>query len=364
MSDLLDLPPAGPRGRRPRRGLRTGVVVLVLIGLLAGALLGGGLLLDRLGSPAALDYDGQGSGEVVVQVEPGQTAADVGRTLVDEGVVQSTEAFNAAAREEPDSTKLQPGSFTLRRQMSAESALAALLDPATRVQGTIAIPEGFRVEQTLARIAARTDIPLAELQAAAKDTGELGLPAYARGQLEGFLFPATYEVEPGATAVEVLRMMVERFEQSATSLGLTAKAEALGRTPYDIVKVASLIEREVRFDDELPKVAQVVYNRLEQGETLGIDAAILYGLGPDRESGALRQSELDRVTPYNLRKVQGLPPTPIASPGEKTLEAALNPTGGDVLFYVLSTKEGRSTFTSNLRDHNDAVKKARDEGVF
>ena len=101
-------------------------------------------------------------------------------------------------------------------------------------------------------------------------------------------------------------MMVDRFEQSATSLGLEQKARALGRTPYDIVKVASLIEREVRFDDELPKVAQVVYNRLEQGETLGIDAAILYGLG--RTSGALKQSELDRVTPYNLRKVSGPAP--------------------------------------------------------
>ncbi len=128
------------------------------------------------------------------------------------------------------------------------------------------------------------------------------------------------------------------------------------------MKVASLIEREVRFDDELPKVAQVVYNRLEQGETLGIDAAILYGLG--RTSGALKQSELDRVTPYNLRKVRGLPPTPISSPGEKTLQAALNPTGGDVLFYVLSSKDGRSTFTTNLRDHNAAVAKAKREGVF
>ena len=362
MSDLLDLPPAAPRRRRPRRGLRTLLVLLVLVGLLGGALVGGSLLLDRVRSPSALDYEGQGSGAVVVQVQPGQTAADVGRTLVDEGVVRSEAAFNAAAREEPDSTRLQPGSFTLRERMSAASALSALLDPDSRVQGTVAIPEGFRVEQTLERIAARTDIPLADLQAAAKAPQRLGLPDYAGGDLEGFLFPATYEVEPGATAVEVLTMMVKRFEQSATSLGLEAKAKALGRTPYDILKVASLIEREVRFDDELPKVAQVVYNRLEQGETLGIDAAILYGLG--RTSGELRQSELDRETPYNLRKVRGLPPTPIASPGEKTLEAALNPTGGDVLFYVLSTKEGRSTFTTNIRDHNNAVNKARAEGVF
>ncbi len=224
-----------------------------------------------------------------------------------------------------------------------------------------AIPEGFRMEQTLARIAERTDIPLADLQAAAARPEQLGLPSYAKS-LEGFLFPATYQVDPGTTAVEVLRTMVTRFEQSAQSLGLEQKARALGLTPYEVVTVASLIEREVRFDDELPKVARVVYNRLEQGETLGIDAAILYGLG--RTSGELRQSELDRVTPYNLRKVRGLPPTPIASPGEKTIEAALNPEGGDILFYVLSSKDGRSTFTRTLAEHNRAVAKAKREGVF
>ena len=362
MSDLLDLPPAAPRRRKPRHGLRVALVLLVLVGLLAGALVGGTLLLDRLRTDAAPDYSGQGTGEVVVQIEPGQTAGDVAQTLAAEGVVKSAAAFNQAAVADPDSTKIQPGSFALRQRMSAEAALARLLDPAARLRGTVAIPEGFRVEQTLERIAARTDIPLVDLQKAAANPSQLGLPSYAGGELEGFLFPATYEIEPGTTAVEALSTMVARFEQSAEKLQLEQKAAALGRTPYDIVKVASLIEREVRFDDELPKVAQVVYNRLQQGETLGIDAAILYGLG--RTSGELRQSELDRVTPYNLRKVKGLPPTPIASPGEKTIEAALNPTGGDILFYVLSSKDGRSTFTSTLAEHNRAVAKAKREGVF
>ncbi len=361
MSDLLDTPPP-TRRRRRRTGLRVVIALVVLLGLLAGALVGGSLLLDRLGKDDAPDYNGAGTGEVVVKVEPGQNASDVARTLLAAGVVRSVGAFNAAAIADPESTKLQPGTYALRSRMSAASALDLLLDPDARVQGTVAIPEGFRVSQTLERIAARTDIPLKDLQAAAKDTAKLGLPAYAGGKLEGFLFPATYEVEPGTSAVEVLSMMVSRFSQAAASTGLEAKAAALGRTPYEIVTVASLIEREVRFDDELPKVAQVVYNRLEQGETLGIDAAILYGLG--RTSGGLKQSELDKVTPYNLRKVRGLPPTPIASPGEKTLLAALNPTGGDILFYVLSTKEGRSTFTSTLREHNAAVAKARREGIF
>jgi UPF0755 protein len=362
VSDLLDLPPEAPRRRRPRHGLRLTVVLVVLVGLLASALVGGRLLLDRLGGDEVLDYDGAGTGRVVVAVEPGQTAAQVGRTLADKDVVRSVAAFNQAALAEPQSRTLQPGSYALRLKMSGQAALARLLDPAARVQGTVVVPEGFRVEQTLERIAARTDIPLAQLRAAAARPQALGLPAYARGRLEGFLFPATYEVEPGTTAVEVLTTMVQRYEQAATKLGLEQKARALGRTPYQVLTVASLIEREVRFDDELPKVAQVVYNRLEQGERLDIDAAVLYGLG--RTSGGLTQSDLDQDTPYNLRKIKGLPPTPISSPGEKTLRAALNPTGGDILFYVLSTKEGRSTFTTTLAAHNRAVAKARRDGIF
>ena len=137
--------------------------------------------------------------------------------------------------------------------------------------------------------------------------------------------------------------MLSRFQQAAQATGLETRAAALDMTPYEVVIVASLIEREVKFDDEYPRVAQVVYNRLEQGETIGIDASILYGLG--RTSGGLTRSELDKDTPYNIRINRGLPPTPIASPGEATLNGALNPSGGDELFYVLATKEGRSVFT-------------------
>ncbi len=253
-------------------------------------------------------------------MQPSQTASDVAATLLQKGVVKSTRAFTAAALENPDSRKLQPGTYTLRKQMSGEAALTLLLDPDSRLRGRVVVPEGFTVTQTLARIAGSTDIPLAQLQAAAKDTAALGLPSYAKG-LEGFLFPATYELEPGTTAVEALKMMVARFEKAAAETGLEERAAALDLTPYEAVVVASLIEREVRLKDELPKVARVVYNRLERGEPLGIDAALLFGLG--RTSGAIKQSELESDNPYNLRRKKGLPPTPIASPGEATLQAAL-----------------------------------------
>jgi UPF0755 protein len=246
--------------------------------------------------------------------------------------------------------------------MKAADAFELLLDPTARILGRVTIPEGYTVPQTLEALAAGTEIPLADYEAASQDTGALGLPPYAEGRLEGFLFPATYEVEPGMTAVDVLSMMVARFNQAAETVDLEARAEGLGITPYEAVIVGSLIEREVKFDDEYPRVAQVVYNRLKINETIGIDAAVLFGLG--RTSGGLTQSDLDKDTPYNLRRNRGLPPTPIASPGEATLQGAVNPSGGDELFYVLGTKEGRSVFTTNLQDHNRAVAKAKAEGIF
>jgi UPF0755 protein len=276
--------------------------------------------------------------------------------------VRSAAAFNEAAVANPESRKIQPGTYTLRKQMKASTALTLLLDPKSRLLARVVVPEGSSVAQVLAAITKGTGIKAADLQAAVAKPAALGLPAYANGKVEGFLFPATYDVEPGTTAAQLLKTMVARYKQSAASLGLEQRARALGHTPYEVLIVASLIEREVRFDDELPKVAQVVYNRLDQGERLDIDASVLYGLG--RTSGSLTQSELDRDTPYNLRKIRGLPPTPIASPGEKTLKAALNPTGGDILFYVLSTKEGRSTFSTTLAEHNRAVAKAKREGIF
>jgi UPF0755 protein len=368
VTDLLDLgSERPPRPRRSRRKKSSGArwlavlfVFLLVGGLAYGAYWAGGKVLAQFES--APDYPGPGSGEVVVQVMPGQTAADVATTLRDEDVVASRTAFLEVANPDPRAASIQPGFYRLLGQMKAADAFELLLDPTARILGRVTVPEGYTVPQTLEALAAGTEIPLADYEAASQDTGALGLPPYAEGRLEGFLFPATYEVEPGMTAVDVLSMMVARFNQAAETVDLEARAEGLGITPYEAVIVGSLIEREVKFDDEYPRVAQVVYNRLKINETIGIDAAVLFGLG--RTSGGLTQSDLDKDTPYNLRRNRGLPPTPIASPGEATLQGAVNPSGGDELFYVLGTKEGRSVFTTNLQDHNRAVAKAKAEGIF
>jgi UPF0755 protein len=366
VSELLDLRDEHPSPRRRRRRsplvkvLAVLVFLLLVVGLAVGAVVVARALLPSSG-PA--DYEGEGTGEAVVAIEPGDTAGDVADTLAEQDVVASRSAFFQVAVADERSRGLQPGSYRVRQQMSAAAALELLLDPAARLVDRVTVPEGFTVEQTLERLAESTPLELDDLEAAAAEPAEgLGLPDYAEGRLEGFLFPATYEVQPGTTAEQLLGSMVARFNQAAQALDLEAGAQRLGRTPYEIVIVGSLIEREVRFDDEYPRVAQVVYNRLERGERVDIDAAVLYGLG--RTSGTLTRSDLESDSPYNLRRVQGLPPTPISSPGEATLRGALNPSGGDEMFYVLATREGRSTFTETLAEHNRAVARARAEGIF
>jgi len=368
VTDLLDLdadpPPARRRRRRRRQGIARTLAVLVVLGIV-GALAYGGLLVTRglFGSSDAEDYPGPGTGTATVQIQPGDTAGDVADTLAAEDVVASRQAFFEVAAQDERSTSLQPGFYDLRKQMAAADALELLLDPASRVVGRVTVPEGLTVEQTLATLAEGSDIPLEQYQAAAKDVGSLGLPEYAQGQLEGFLFPATYDVEPGTTAAQVLTQMVDRFEQAAQTVDLVAGAERLGYTPYEIVVVASLIEREVKKDDEYPKVARVVYNRLEQGIPLGIDASVLYGVGKTA-GGEVTAADLAADTPYENRRQTGLPPTPIAAPGEATLRGALAPVDSDILYYVLASKDGTSFFTNDYQEFLDQRDKSRAEGVF
>jgi UPF0755 protein len=335
--------------------------VLVLVGVLGlGAVYAGGKVLDRFDS--APDYAGPGSGEVVVQVMPGETAAAVATTLRENDVIASRTAFLEVANPDPRASSIQPGFYRLLKQMSAADAFERLLDPAARVLGRVTIPEGYTVAQTLDALAKGTEIALEDYQAAAQEPAALGLPAYAQGNLEGFLFPATYEVEPGMRAADVLTLMIARFTQAAETTGLAQRAAELGISPYEAVVIGSLIERESRVDEELPKVARVVYNRLDQGIPLGIDAAVLYGLG--RTSGGLTASDLAKDTPYENRRRAGLPPTPIASPGEAALTAALTPADGDWLYYVLADREGNHLFTSDYEEFLQQKEKSQREGIF
>ena len=298
-------------------------------------------VISRLsGAP---DFPGPGSGSVQVQIEAGETLAQIGNNLKALGVVASVDGFIEAANDNPDSSTIAPGAYNLLLEMKSSDAILALLDPANRVVTKVVIPEGKRVTWTIETLATETGIPLADFEAAIAKADSLGLPSYAGGNPEGFLFPATYEFPPGTTADQMISAMIERFNAEAKAIDLEARAAQMGRTAYEIVIVASLLEVEGHPRD-FEKVARVVYNRLLEPMPLQFDSSVNYGLG---KTDVILTTELLNVdTPYNVYLRPGLPPTPIDSPGAQALEAALNPAAGDWLYFItvdLNTQETKFT---------------------
>lgn len=356
LADMADRPEA------PRRRRGPGLILLALLVVLVLLLVFGGMRLVQRFTGAPADYEGSGSGKATVHIERGDTAADIGARLVAADVVKSAGAFTAAARADTRAAKIQPGFYQLKKRMSAKAALALLLDPSSRLRGRVTIPEGMSLNAILERVARDTEVKLADLQAAAKNTGELGLPEFARGTLEGYLFPATYDVEPGTLAVDVLRTMVARFVRAAEDVGLEEGAAKLGISPADIVKVASLLEKEAKLPEDFPKVARVVYNRLKVDMPLQLDSTINYVLKERTGHLSTEQTKID--SPYNTYRVVGLPPTPIASPGQVALEAALAPARGDWIYFITVDKKGKTAFTASYEEFLQLKREAQRNGVY
>ena len=367
MTDLVDSRTRDPRRPPPRRRLPKAVgiavVLVVLVALLGSAALGARALLSSFsGGADDPDYTGAGTGEVLVQVADGDTASDIALTLREKDVVKSAGAFRAVAAGDPRSRSVQPGFYRLRGQMSASDALALLLDPEARARSRVTLPEGVTLAVALDRIADATEVPEAQLQKAVAKAGPLGLPDYAGGQVEGFLYPATYDIEPGTSAAQALKTMVDRFGQAASEIDLEGRARALGRTPYEVVITASLIEKETAFAADRAKVARVVYNRLDAGMPLQFDSTVNY-IRTEKKA-RLSTDDLKQESDYNTYQNTGLPPTPIDSPGTDALEAALEPAKGDYVFFVTTAENGSSLFTADYDEFLRAKAKAKAEGIY
>jgi UPF0755 protein len=355
-------PPRRPRQRR-RRGAAGCLAVLASVGalvVLAGfAVWKGGTYLEDLFAPPP-DYKGDGHGSVLVEVEPGDTSTQIGITLARAGVVASAEAFTDLAREEPRATLIQVGFYDMARKMSAESAMDRMLDSDSIVTNAVTVPEGYTVSETLEQAADDTDLGLSGLQRAAASPGDLGLPGYAGGELEGYLFPATYELAPNDGPDDLLQMMVERFHVSEQRLDLQRRAQAMGMSPQQVVTVASIVQAEARHPADFPKVARVIYNRLERGMPLQMDSTVHYAVG---KTGEVATTDEDRASasPYNTYRYGGLPPGPIASPGDLALRAALNPAKGRWIYFVtVNIATGETRFAETAAEHARNVAALRD----
>jgi UPF0755 protein len=333
------------------------VVVVVLAGPIKGLVSGGG------------DYTGQGSGSVTVTIHDGDSATTIGETLTKAGVVRSSSAFADAAGLNDRSRTIGPGTYRLRRHMSAANAVDLLLKPSSLISYRVTIPEGFTTAAIIDRLSSEAHISKASLEAAIANPRSIGIPAYAvssnpsqaLNQVEGFLFPATYEIQPGESATEVLKAMTARFDQAAQQVRLKAGAKKLHLTPYQVVTLASIVQREGLLVNDFPKIAEVFVNRYKMGMALGSDATEFYLLGPTTKQ--LTETDLQNPSPYNTRTNVGLPPTPINSPGEAALMAVLHHAKGPYLYFVTIDKAGHSAFATTLARFNELVAQSKANGV-
>lgn len=319
------------------------VIALVVMALAAFA---GKALAGFVSGPP--DFKGPGQGSVQIEVLEGESLAKIGNNLKAAGVVKSVDAFTAAASANPDSQKISAGFYNMLLEMKASEAILRLLDPTAKVVTKVVIPEGKRAADIFQIISQATAIPVTDFEAIAADPSALPLPDYAGGKLEGFLFPATYEFPPGTTALSALTAMVDKFNSVANEIDLVGTAQGFGRTPYEILTIASLLEVEGHPRD-FEKVARVVYNRLAKPMRLEFDSTVNYGLG--QTDVIITSDLLAKDTPYNTYKNDGLTPTPIGNPGVASIKAAMNPADGDWLFFItvdLATQETK--FTSSYSE--------------
>ncbi|MFN8127738.1 MAG: endolytic transglycosylase MltG [Candidatus Nanopelagicales bacterium] len=349
MSELgLNMQAEPPRtGKDPQKMGRGPVILAVFVFAAVLAVIGAVFLKDRV-FPSGDDYSGAGSGEVTVQVKEGETLADIGSTLKENGVVASVQSFIDAAAANSEAQSIGPGYYQMSQHMSGEEAVKRMLDPASRVVIRVVIPEGLREDQVVRRLSEASKIPKAKFEAVLKDAGSLGLPKWAKGNAEGFLFPATYEFAPDSTPKDMIAAMISRWNESADTLQFTQNAKETGYSPYEVMIIASLVQAEGHPND-YGKVSRVIYNRLAAGMPLQLDATVNYVLKKSEIN--LSPDQIATDSPYNTYKNTGLPPTPINQPGEAAMTAALQPDEGDWLYFVaVNPDTGETKFTSDYNE--------------
>ncbi|MFI7069705.1 endolytic transglycosylase MltG [Micromonospora sediminicola] len=365
-------------GGRGKTLLALALALILLGGIGGGAFYGFDRVQNYFVTP---DYDGSGTGEAIVEIKQGALLADMADALVAADVVKSTKAFIEAAEENSRSKNIQPGTYKLRKQMSGDAAVAAMLDLKNRVVNGLTIPEGLTAKTVFKRLSEKTDIPVKDFETAAKDPIALGVPDWwfersdgkkIKPSIEGFLFPDTYEIPPKATAETVLKLMVDNFLTVTGEMQYADKVKSDRRiAPYEALIVASLAQAEAGNKDDLGKVARVAYNRVYGDfpcNCLEMDVTVNYYLEltgqRTKTSKQMTESELNNPkNPYN-RKLAGLVPTPINNPGKQALEGALDPPPGKWLFFVAIDKEGHSAFAETPEQHEQNKAKAKEAGII
>ncbi len=339
-----------PRRRWPVIALGVGLAVLLIAGL------AGMWVNNRINPP------GSPGEEVEVVVTPGMSTSSVAKLLEEKDVISSATVFGWYARVK-GAGSVKAGNYTLRKGDDLGHILSELETGAKPRSDRMTIPEGLTVKQTAERVGQVPGRSTERFLAAAGDGSVRSqFQPSSVNNLEGLLLPETYFIEPGDDERDILVRMVSGLDQAASGLDITNASARLGITPYQAIIVASLIEEEAKVDEDRGPIARVIYNRLAQKMPLGIDATILYA--QNRIGGKVLYRDLEVASPYNTYKITGLPPTPIASPGRKSLEAALNPPPGPWLYYVLAEANGKHAFATSAAEFERYKAQAQAKGLL
>ena len=299
-------------------------------------------------------FKGDGEGLVRVAIPTGASVTQIGTILEDAGVIDSEFFFRARVTLGGSRGDLKPGHYRLKNDMSYSAAIDALSEGPPKNIVTVTIPEG-RSRAEIAPTVEGAGLTGSYERASVSSPGFNPRKYEAGGaeNLEGFLFPATYELKRGASADELVTKQLAAFEDQFATVDLR-KAERKNLTPYDVLIIASMVEREASVPEDRPLIASVIYNRLKAGMPLGIDATVRFATGNWAEP--LKVSELASDSPYNTRKFAGLPPGPIGNPGLDSIKAAANPAQTDYLFFVVKPcGNGEHAFVETNAEFEEAV---------
>jgi peptidoglycan lytic transglycosylase G len=381
----------GPaRGRRPkkRRG-RSFVALFFTLVLLGGLAFGGWYGFGRIRDYFAIkDYTGDGTGTVTVQIAEGDQGADMANKLYQADVVKSAKAFVAAFEANPESKKIEVGYYKLRHQMKASKALDMLLARnadgtlINRVSSRITITEGMISTDVFAALSKATNIPAQDFANLAKDPVALGVPDFwftrgdgkeAQKSIEGFLYPATYDFDPGATATTIMKKIVGNFNAEMAKLDFPNQAQNnLHLSPYEVLVAASIAQVEGVFPEDMPGIARVLYNRAYSGSfpcsCLGLDSTVNYWLrvtGKEaKDSGSLTNAQMhDPNNPYNTYDKPGLPIGPISNPGAEALKGAMTAPKNNFFYFLAIDKAGHTAFAATYADFCKKTHEAKANGV-
>lgn len=329
------------------------IVVTVVLSILLGAVIGGCYSGGTSDKGAAV---ADGNGKILLRVEPGMTSSEIGDELVRLGVIDSKFSFWWKTKSQGADSKFQVGLFELQPNMNVDEAIDILISG--RISSVkFTIPEGFTVKQIAERLSDMGVVNERKFLEMAKTYAPYDYIEKhddADYRMEGFLFPATYVVGTDATPEQIMDMMAEALDDRLTD-EMKERAQEQGLSIYELITLASLVEKEARYDEDRPIIAQVFLKRLAIDMPLQSDTTVTYLIGA-KEDVTYKDTEID--SPYNTYQIYGLPPGPIACPGMEAIEAVLYPADTDFLYFV-ADREGHNYYSTNYDDHLDLVDQVR-----